>query len=87
MKLMHLPFYMNADRQVIIFGHTHVAECDFKHKTLFLNPGEACARDEPVSTCMMLEVTESVFKVTHYSREIESTVFEETHYSFERPHQ
>ncbi len=86
-KLMHLPFYMNADAQVIIFGHTHVAECDFKHKTLFLNPGEACARDKPVSTCMMLEVTESDFKITHYAREIESTVFEETHYTFERPHQ
>jgi putative phosphoesterase len=84
MKLMHLPFYMNADAEVVIFGHTHIAECDFKHKTLFLNPGETCARDEPLSTCMMLEITESVFKVTLYSREIGTAVFQETHYSFER---
>jgi putative phosphoesterase len=84
MKLMHLPFYMNADAEIIIFGHTHIAECDFKHKTLFLNPGEACARDEPVSTCMMLEVTDTTFYVTHYSRPIGSPVFEATLSTFER---
>ena len=84
MKLMHLPFYMNADAEIIIFGHTHIAECDFKHKTLFLNPGEACARDEPVSTCMMLEITDTTFYVTHYSRPIGSPTFEATLSTFER---
>lgn len=53
-KLMHLPFYMGADAEVVIFGHTHIFECDFKNKTLFLNPGEACARDKPFSNCAML---------------------------------
>lgn len=83
-KLMHLPFYMNPDAEVVIFGHTHVFECDFKNRTLFLNPGEACARDKPFSSCAMLEITDKAFNVTHYSRAVGSDTFDERHYTFER---
>jgi hypothetical protein len=83
-KLMHLPFYMNADAEVVLFGHTHIFECDFKNKTLFLNPGEACARDKPFSSCAMLEITPTHFLVTHYVRAVGADVFEEQHYTFER---
>ncbi len=83
-KLMHLPFYMNPDAEVIIFGHTHTFECDFKNDTLFLNPGEACARSKPLSECAMLEVTESWFNVTHYTRPIKNDTFDAHHYNFER---
>lgn len=83
-KLMHLPFYMSADAEVVIFGHTHIFECDFKNKTLFLNPGEACARDKPFSSCAMLEMTDSHFNVTHFLRAIGEENFEAHHYSFER---
>lgn len=83
-KLMHLPFYMNADAEIIIFGHTHVFECDFKNNTLFLNPGEACARDKPLSSCVMLEITDASFIVTHYTRAVGTEMFDERHYSFER---
>jgi uncharacterized protein len=83
-KLMHLPFYMNGDAEVVIFGHTHVFECDFKNRTLFLNPGESCGRDKPFSSCAMLEISETAFAVTHYSRAVGSDLFDERHYSFER---
>lgn len=83
-KLMHLPFYLNGDAEVVIFGHTHVFECDFKNKTLFLNPGEACARDKPFSSCAMLEINDTAFIVTHYSRAVGNDTFEERHYTFER---
>lgn len=83
-KLMHLPFYMSPDSDVIIFGHTHTFECDFKNGTLFLNPGEACARNKPVSECAMLEVTESWFNVTYYARKLKSNRFEAHHFNFER---
>lgn len=83
-KLMHLPFYMNADAEVVLFGHTHIFECDFKNKTLFLNPGEACARDKPFSSCAMLEITPINFIVTHYSRAVGAEELEEQHYTFER---
>lgn len=83
-KLMHLPFYMSADAEVVLFGHTHTFECDFKNKTLFLNPGEACARSKPISECAMLEVDENVFKVTQYSRPVETDIFHTRHFTFER---
>ncbi|HHH72612.1 MAG TPA: metallophosphoesterase [Sulfuricurvum sp.] len=86
-KLMHLPFYMSADAEVILFGHTHTFECDFKNGALFLNPGEACARSKPVSECAMLEVREEAFIVTQYSRRVEETQFHARHFTFEREEQ
>jgi putative phosphoesterase len=83
-KLMHLPFYMSADTEVVIFGHTHVFECDVKNKTLFINAGEVCAREEPLSSCAMLEITPTAFIVTRYTRAIGSKTFDAIHYTFER---
>jgi uncharacterized protein len=51
---------------------------------LFINPGEACARDEPFSSCAMLEIFDTSFSVIHYSRPIGSDRFDEHHYTFER---
>ena len=39
-KLMHLPYYLSADSDVVIFGHTHQFEHKYQNNTLFLNPGE-----------------------------------------------
>lgn len=83
-KLMHLPFYMNPDADVVIFGHTHIFECDFKNNTLFLNPGEACARNKPLSEFAMLEVEKESFKVSYYSRDPKEELFNESHFVFER---
>jgi putative phosphoesterase len=83
-KLMHLPFYMSADTEVVLFGHTHTFECDFKNGTLFLNPGEACARNKPVSECAMLEVSDERFEVTYYARPLKADRFEAHRFCFER---
>ena len=83
-KLMHLPFYMSADAEIVIFGHTHTFECDFKNGTLYLNPGEACARSKPVSECAMLEITPDMLSVTHYTRPLERETFSAHHFTFER---
>jgi len=83
-KLMHLPFYMSPDAQIILFGHTHTFECDFKNGTLYLNPGEACGRSKPVSECAMLEITNDTFNVTHYQRQMDDAAFHARHFSFER---
>jgi len=68
-KLMHLPFYMSNDAEIIIFGHTHKFQIEFVHGVLFLNPGEACARNKPVSESAMLEVLQNEFIVTYYTKE------------------
>lgn len=83
-KLMHLPFFLSPDSEVVLFGHTHMFDCEFTNGTLFLNPGEACARNKPVSECAMLEVTDTHFNVTYYTRELKTKKFHEQHFSFER---
>ncbi len=83
-KMMHLPFYMNADAEVVIFGHTHMFECDFKNGTLFLNPGETCARNKDLSESAMLEVSDEEFKVTYYTKKSKDKNYNEQHFSFER---
>ena len=67
-KLMHLPFYMSSDAEVIIFGHTHKFKTEFVEGSLFLNPGEICARKKPISECVMLEVLDELFIVQYYTQ-------------------
>jgi len=69
-KLMHLPFYMTPDTEVVLFGHTHEFQSEFIEGTLFLNPGESCARNKPFSECVMLEVKKKKFEVTYYKKAI-----------------
>jgi uncharacterized protein len=84
LKVMHLPFYLTPDADVVIFGHTHTFECDYKNKTLFLNPGEACARNKGIMECAILEITNEAFDVTYYHKEVDAPLFDSLHYSFER---
>ena len=86
-KLMHLPFYMSADAEIVLFGHTHTFECDFKNGTLFLNPGEVCARSKPVSECAMLEIKDEAFSITQYSRALPGNTYHTRHFMFERESQ
>lgn len=74
-KLMHLPFYMTPDTEVVISGHTHEFSCEFINGTLFLNSGECCARNKPLSECAMLEISDTDFLVTYYAREKKSDIF------------
>ncbi|EQB34405.1 hypothetical protein M947_11020 [Sulfurimonas hongkongensis] len=83
-KLMHLPFYMAPDADVVIFGHTHAYESDFKGKTLFLNPGEVCARNKPISECAMLEISKSHFYVSYFTRDKKDKEFKEELFSYKR---
>jgi len=83
-KLMHLPFYMSPDSEVIIFGHTHTFEVNMREGTLFVNPGESCARNKPLSESVLLDVKEDTFIVTYYKRPKKEKDFESKEFSFER---
>lgn len=66
-KLMHLPFYMSGDdADVIIYGHLHEFEHEFKNGKLFLNPGELCARNKPISEFVLLEISDSEYIINYY---------------------
>ncbi|MEN8303533.1 MAG: YfcE family phosphodiesterase [Campylobacterota bacterium] len=83
-KLMHLPFYMAPDTDIVVFGHTHTFESDFKSGTLFLNPGEVCARSKPLSECAMLNIKEDKFKVTYYSKDKSADRYNKQKFMHER---
>lgn len=83
-KLMHLPFYLTPDADIVIFGHTHTFECDVKNGTLFLNPGEACARNKNLSECALLEITKTHYIITYCYRTPGEKIWFERHYTFER---
>ena len=86
-KLMHMPYYMAPDTDIVVFGHTHEFESDFKSGTLFLNPGEICARSKALSECVMLEVSSNTFVVTYYTKEIKTKKekkFKHQIFSYER---
>ena len=83
-KLMHLPYHLTPDSNIVIFGHTHKFHCEYTNKTLFLNPGEVCAREEPIISCMQLEINENEYIITRYFKNIKNTKFEKEEYIYER---
>ena len=83
-KLMHLPFYMTPDTEIVIFGHTHEFKSEFVNGTLFLNPGESCARNKPVSECVMLNVKSKKLKVTYFAKNRDETEFSSEKFKYER---
>jgi len=69
-KMMHLPYFMSADADIIVSGHTHMFEASKSGESLFINPGEVCGREKPLSECAMVEIKENNYSVTHYYREL-----------------
>jgi len=69
-KIMHMPYYMSADTNMVVSGHTHMFEASVSNETLFINPGEVCAREKPLSECAVVIVNEGVFEVEHFYREL-----------------
>lgn len=83
-KLMHLPYYMSGDCDVVIFGHTHIFESEYNNGTLFINPGEVCAREKPKIECVLLEINENEYIINYYSRNINEKEFLKEEIKYER---
>ena len=79
-----MPYYMSPDANIVIFGHTHTFECDYKNNTLFVNPGEACARNKPISECLMLSITDEQYAIEAYARPIKTKEWTKQSINFER---
>ena len=52
-KIMHHPYYLTPDSNIICYGHLHKFECERK-KALYINPGEVCAREKPLIEGVLL---------------------------------
>jgi len=57
-KMMHLPYYMTPDTDLVIYGHTHRFAAELKGETLYLNPGEICGRESGRCEAVLLEIDE-----------------------------
>jgi putative phosphoesterase len=83
-KVMHLPYYLTGDTDIVFFGHTHMFESYKKEDTLFINPGEICARNKPLSECVLLEIKEDSYIIKYYSKSITDTKYKEQEFIYER---
>ena len=84
-KLMHLPWFLSSDADIIIFGHTHkfYLECSSSGK-LYINPGEVCARNKPISEAAILEIYNDKWVITHCQRRIKETKWQYSKKIFKR---
>ena len=83
-KLMHLPFYMSGDSDIVISGHTHIFEQEFINNTLFINPGEVCAREKPLIECVVLEINENKYIITYNFKDINLNKWETKKFEYEK---
>ena len=83
-KLMHLPNYLVPDTNIIIFGHSHNFHCEYINKTLFLNPGEVCAREKPLIECAKLEINTNDYIITHYFKNTNENNFRKEEFKYEQ---
>lgn len=83
-KLMHLPYYLSPDSDIVIYGHTHIFEAKKVQNTLFLNPGEVCAREKPKSESVLLEIDTKQFLVQYFAKDIQTNEISTKEYRFER---
>lgn len=83
-KLMHIPVHLVPDVDIIVFGHTHTKYINHSGKALFINPGEACARNKDISECVMLEVLPDKFITTYYYRKIKTDEWIDKIHEFKR---
>ncbi len=71
-KLMHLPYFMTPDTDIIIYGHLHKFQLEFINNRVFLNPGEVCARNKPYSEFAILDIIQDGYIVNYFYRHIDS---------------
>ncbi|NPA56472.1 MAG: metallophosphoesterase family protein [Epsilonproteobacteria bacterium] len=56
-KLMHQPYFLTPDSEIIIYGHLHRFQCE-RGRALYLNPGEVCGRERPRAEGALLDLDE-----------------------------
>jgi putative phosphoesterase len=83
-RLMHLPFYMQSDADITIYGHTHIFQTEFKNNQLYINPGEVCAREKPLIEGVLLEIKENEYIISYYYKHPQAKEFEKKEIRYER---
>ena len=66
-KLMHMPFYLRPDADLVVYGHTHYFQAEYKKNTLFVNPGEVCGRKNNICECVLLDGKKDKWILKHFT--------------------
>ncbi|MEA2019146.1 MAG: YfcE family phosphodiesterase [Campylobacterota bacterium] len=83
-KLMHIPNYMSPDSDIIIFGHTHIFEQQYVNNTLYLNPGELCAREKDLTECVLLSITDNKYTIEYNYKKPNEKSWKVTVYEYKK---
>ena len=83
-KLMHIPSYLTPDCDIIISGHTHIFEHKYTNGTLYLNPGEICAREKDKTECVLLSITDKKYIIEYNYKKPTDLVWQNEIYEYER---
>ena len=83
-KLMHIPNYLTPDSDIVIYGHTHIFKTEYINDTLFLNPGEICAREKDLTECVLLEISEKSYKVEYNFKKQNDLIWQTKMYEYKR---
>lgn len=82
-KLMHHPYYLKPDADLIVYGHTHYFEGKRTKKAFYLNPGEVCGRKKNLCECALLETSKSAWTVKRFFTKLEKLKWEEEILTYE----
>ena len=75
-KMMHLPYYMTPDSDIVIYGHLHKFHSSMEGNTLFLNPGEICGRESRRVEAVTLYRDRDRYILEHHFKAIESNIWQ-----------
>ena len=71
-KLMHLPYYMTPDSDIVIYGHLHRFKSSLEANSLFLNPGEVCGRESGNIDAVILYKDSNRYIIEHHYKPIDA---------------
>lgn len=66
-KLMHHPYYIKADADLIVYGHTHYFDAKVNKYSFFVNPGEVCARKKNLCECAIVKKDKSKWRIKRFT--------------------
>lgn len=66
-KLMHHPYYIKADADLIVYGHTHYFDAKVNKGAFFVNPGEVCARKKELCECALIELKKTKWHLKRFT--------------------
>ncbi len=83
-KLMHHPYFLEPDADLIINGHTHYYEAKLTKKAFYINPGEVCARKKNLCECALLDVKKTRYLIKRFTCKPQKLKWKEEQEEFRR---